>query len=514
MPNIIPILIKGGRIYDHHSDTDEPILADLAIEDGLISKIGPNLERADFGQSEDLKVIDATSRLLLPGFVNAHYHSHDTLLKGCFETVPLEQWVLSALPPAYPKRSSEEVWARTMIGALECIRYGITSVQDMLTIFPFDPEHLDVVLSAYERVGLRVVFSLQFGDIPGLDRIPYLKSSVPPHLQAGIGAAVEPFQGRSPIEIVKEAYEAQRGRHRRITWGVAPTSPEFCSPELLSQVAEFSSMHGLPVFMHINESKSMAVAGHCFMSEHGGSEVAYLQSLGLTGPKLGLAHSVWMTPQEIDMLAESDTNIIVNPVGNLKTKSGVPPIREFLEAGINTAIGCDNCSCSDSQNMFQALKLFACLPAVSDPEPGPPTAAEALRAATVAGARTLGLRGVVGELKPGMAADISILDLREPPFVPLNSVARQTVFTEGGSSVETVIIDGRVVMENRRLVTVDEAEIREAVSAVMPSLKDDFAHVCARVEALRPYLLSALRQSWDQDIGAQRYIGGSPRKTQ
>ena len=509
MANSPSLIIKGGRVYDHDGDTDQPVVSDIAIENGVVTQIGADLATSDLSQPGKAEVIDAHERLILPGFVNAHYHSHDTLLKGCFETIPLEQWVLSALPPAYPKRSREEVWARTMIGALECIRYGITTVQDMLTIFPFDPEHLDVVLSAYEQVGLRVVFALQIGDIPGLERIPYLKTELPNDLQTGIGASVEPFRGRDPVDICREAIDNNRSRHSRINWGLAPTSPEFCSPKLLTSVAELAEAENLPVFMHINESKSMAVAGHRFMPEHGGSEVAYLRSVGLLGPRLGLAHSIWITPAEIEVLAESGTNVIINPVGNLKTKSGIAPIREFLEAGVNTAIGCDNCSCSDSQSMFQALKLFAALPAVCHPHPGPPTASDALRAATLSAARALGLEGSVGEIRPGMAADLTIIDLREPSFVPLNSVARQVVFTEGGSGVETVIIDGRIVLRDRRLMTVDEAEIRRAVDAAMPSLKADFDEVHARVEKLKPHLYAALGQSWSDEIGVHRYLGPS-----
>jgi len=507
MPDAPPLLIRGGRVYDHHGNTDRPVIADVAIEGGVIREIAPSLENSTFEHPDTVTTIDATDRLLLPGFVNAHYHSHDTLLKGCFETIPLEQWVLSGLPPAFPKRSAEEVWARTMIGALECIRHGITTVQDMLTIFPFDPDHLEVVLSAYEQIGLRVVFALQFGDIPGLERIPYLKENLPENLRVGVGAAVEPFAQRDPLDIARETYESHRDRHPRLSWGLAPTSPEFCSPNLLARVAELSAEHDLPMFMHINESKSMAVAGHRFMPEHGGSQVDYLRSVGLLGRQLSLAHSVWMTQREIETLAESGANVIVNPVGNLKTKSGVAPIREFLTTGVNTALGCDNCSCSDSQNMFQALQLFASLPAVCNPEPGPPTAADTLRAATMAGAKALGLEGTVGELRPGMAADLSILDLREPSFVPLNSVARQVVFTEGGGSIESVIIAGRMVMEKRRLRTVDEAEIRERVGAIMPSLEADLAIVRSRIEKLRPHLLAALRQSWSHNIACHRYIG-------
>ncbi len=132
-----------------------------------------------------------------------------------------------------------------------------------------------------------------------------------------------------------------------------------------------------------------------------GSLINYLKRVGLLTPRTSLAHSVWMTRAEIESIAEGGANVVLNPVGNLKTRSGIAPIRTYLRNGVNVALGCDNCSCSDSQNMFQTMKLFAGLAAVTQPEPGPPTAADAIRAATVGGARTAGLGGRVGALRPG-----------------------------------------------------------------------------------------------------------------
>jgi guanine deaminase len=199
--------------------------------------------------------------------------------------------------------------------------------------------------------------------------------------------------------------------------------------------------------------------------------------------------------------------VVVNPVGNLKTKSGIAPIREFLEAGVNVALGCDNCSCSDTQNMFQALHLFATLPAVTNPLPGPPAAQDAIRAATLGGARAVGLAGEVGALTSGMKADLALLDITEPSFLPLNSAARQVVFTESGAAVDTVIVDGRIVVRGRKLQTIDEAEIRDAVAAAMPGLRADLAAVRQRLEAIEPYLLKAWMRTFAEDIGTNRYAG-------
>jgi cytosine/adenosine deaminase-related metal-dependent hydrolase len=240
-----------------------------------------------------------------------------------------------------------------------------------------------------------------------------------------------------------------------------------------------------------------------------GSLINYLKRVGLLTSRTSLAHSVWMTPAEIESIAEGGTNVVLNPVGNLKTRSGIAPIRTYLKKGVTVALGCDNCSCSDSQNMFQSMKLFTTLAAVSNPEPGPPTAADAIRAATIVGARTAGLGERIGALRPGMAADLFILDLTDPSFVPLNSVARQVVFTEGGRGVETVIVDGRVVIADRKITTIDERALREEVAGLMKILRKDIEAVTKRIGAMLPYLLEAQRRTWEVDIGLNRYVGNA-----
>ena len=177
------LLITGGRVIREDGDNHRPAVADILIEGNRIQRIEPGLAESAAGDVGAENVIDAHDKLVVPGFVNSHYHSHDVLLKGCFETIPLETWVLNALPPSYPKRSTEEVRARTLLGAAECLHTGMTTVQDMLTIFPFSEEHLDTVMQAYTDVGIRVVFAIQIGDVPGLDRVPFWRELIPEEYQ-------------------------------------------------------------------------------------------------------------------------------------------------------------------------------------------------------------------------------------------------------------------------------------------------------------------------------------------
>src|SRR5690349_4181827 len=175
------LLLRGGRVYQHDGDVDRPGIADVLIVDGGIAAVRPGIAEEiarattvpELGARPVDEILDAREKLIVPGFVNAHYHSHDVLLKGCFETIPLEFWILNALPPSYPKRSAAEIRARTLLGAIECLRSGITTVQDLATIYPFDEGHLDTVLQAYADVGIRCVFALQIADVSAVDSVPF-----------------------------------------------------------------------------------------------------------------------------------------------------------------------------------------------------------------------------------------------------------------------------------------------------------------------------------------------------
>ena len=512
------LLIEGGRVYDHAGDTDSPAAADVliagdtiaAVEPGMAARIEAGEAHPALGGAPPGRVINARERLLVPGFVNAHYHSHDVLLKGCFETIHREAWLLNSLPPNYPRRSREELRARTLLGALECLRSGITTVQDMCTVHPFDEGDLDVILDAYDEIGIRCVFALQVADVQGAALTPFWEEVVPDQYQPWLTGPAGGLGGEDDLfDVVRDVTRARRGRHRRITWALGPTSPERSSPEFLSKLAGLAESDDLSVYTHIYESRASTLVGRQFFGDHGGSLVRYLDATGLLGPRLNLAHAVWMKADEIEMIAGTGAMVVFNPLGNMKTRSGVAPIRQFLDAGVDVALGCDNSSCSDAQNMFLAMKLFAGLGAAMTADPGPPSATDALMAATVNGARTARLEAEIGTITPGMKADLTIVDLTDVSFVPFNSAARQLVFTESGRAVETVIVDGRVVLFERRSETIDEAALRQVVEESMIVLRKDLDVVQARTEVMDEYLLEAWRRAWAEDIGVERYVGGA-----
>jgi guanine deaminase len=497
------ILIKGGRVYDHDGDTDQPPYADILVAGDRISAIG---KPGTLEAGPDGRVIDARERMVMPGFVSAHYHSHDVLLRGSFEPVPLDYWLMTATPPSYPPRSLEELRVRTLLGAVDCLRGGITTVQDMATIYPYSEDAVKTVLDAYAEIGIRCVFAIQVVDITGLDTIPFWKECVPEEFHKGMKVTVEPFDDVDLPKLLEDVYKTHKDRHPRISWSLGPSTPERCTHGLLEALADISQRHRLPIYTHIYENKAMALAARWKLKQHGGSLVNYLAATGVVGPQVSLAHSVWLLESEIDKLAENKTNVVLCPASNMKSKSGIAPVREFVDRGVSVAIGTDNCSCSDTQNMFHSMKLFVGLSAVSKLKPGPPYAKDALRAATLGSARTAGKENEIGALQSGMKADLFLLDLTDPSYLPFNSAARQTVFAESGRGVRLVMVDGRVVVEDGRVTTIDEAALRESLAAVMPQLWKDRARVIAQAEKVYPYILEADRRVWAEDVGINRYL--------
>jgi 5-methylthioadenosine/S-adenosylhomocysteine deaminase len=208
----------------------------------------------------------------------------------------------------------------------------------------------------------------------------------------------------------------------------------------------------------------------------------------------------------MEQMAAADAGIVLNHMSNFKLKSGIAPVCDLRESGVRLGLGCDNCSGSDVQSVFQAMKMFCLLAAVSEPEPGPGLAHEVLRHATLGNARTAGLAGRLGALKPGYKADMILIDLNDVAYLPYNSAARQLVYTEAGRGVESVIVDGRVVIRERKVTTVDEDALRREVSGLMRRFIADYDAVVEQRKRALPCMLEAHRKVWQADVGMSRFV--------
>ena len=235
LPAGTTLLIKGGRAFTPDADWHQPPGVDIAIAGDSIAGIADSY--AVNGTA--VQTVDARDHLVLPGFVNAHYHSHDVLAKGTLEEVPLETWRLYALPPQYPPRSVEEIYARTLLGALECLRSGMTTIQDMLTLYPYEDRHMDAVMAAYEKVGIRVVFALQYADRKGIETIPFWKDTFPVELHPLLSTAAEPER---KLDLIGHFEETRLKAEQKplVSWALGPSAPERCSPALMQRTIELA----------------------------------------------------------------------------------------------------------------------------------------------------------------------------------------------------------------------------------------------------------------------------------
>jgi guanine deaminase len=491
------ILIKDTTVLT--AADAEPERKDILISDGRIAAVEEH-RRLDPKEPEP-QVIDGRGKLVIPGLVNAHYHSHDVLSRGMFEDIPLEVWIALAILPPQRALSQREVRLRTLLGAVECLRNGITTVQDMVGCGPGSEEHVETIIRAYEEVGIRCVLSLQVGNRSAIDCLPGARASCPPHLLPLLSSN-PPDVGRIVDFVAGPLAATPRPRLR---WAIAPGSPQRCTFDLLTGLAGLAERYDLPVVTHVNESKLQIYLAQDLYTRYGGSALDYLAAAGLLNARLCMAHCVWLNDDEIARTAEANTAITTNPTSNLKLKNGIAPLRKFRQAGIRLGLGCDNVSAGDAQNMFEAMKLICNLSAGKGTYPSGFAARDALAMATSGGADILGLGEEIGSIRVGKAADLTVIDLSEPAYVPLNNAVRQLVYSENGRGVHTVIVDGTVVVEDRRVRSIDYAALAQEAAELGAIYAADCRKHSENLAHVAPFILDIVRRQGEQPLHFDRW---------
>ena len=492
------MLLTGARVYRHDGDTDLPPVQDVLIADGVIKAIG-----ADAAREAPREEFDLSGHVLLPGFVNSHYHSHDVLAKGCFDSLPLEQWGLVAGPIAN-NRSLEEVRVRTLVGAIEALRNGVTTVQDFSSFLPLSDEIVDTILNAYDEAGIRVAYSITVRDRSQLDSILDARDVVPKELWPLVGDTAGDVP--SQLEFIERQLDRVGNHGGRIIWCLSPSAPQRCSAPLLKGIVDLANRRNLPIYTHVYETRSQLVFAREQYAEFGGSLFQFMEACGLLGPHVSVAHGVWPAPDEIEFLAGTGTGVVLNMLSNLRLRSGVAPISAYRRLGVPLALGSDNCSCSDIHSLFPVMKAYCLLGGIIEPEAPPPTAVEAIRLATLGGAARAGASNKIGALEPGMRADIIALDLNDPAFRPLHSVAKQVVYSETGRSVRHVWVDGRHVVANGAATQVDENKLLKEMAAVMPAVTKQLDKLRGDALTLKGYFAELQAKTWARPLPYNRYL--------
>jgi 5-methylthioadenosine/S-adenosylhomocysteine deaminase len=445
-----PTVIRGGLVLDAGGHAS---LQDLLIDDGTIVAI----DNPGFDVSGDAEVMSASDRLLIPGLISAHTHSHGALNRGAVDDKVSLEMFLTGAGASTRSRGTNDKYLSAALSAAEMIRKGCTACFDLSVEF-LGPsqEGISAVAGAYRDAGMRAVVAPMIADQTIYQALPGLLEALPDgmRLQAAKLSAAPIEQTFSACSDILSNWEFDK---RWIRPALGPTIPLHCSDEFLTRCAHLAREYDTPLQTHLAESRAQAALG---FTRYGKSLVEHLDELGFLSERLSAAHAIWLDDDDIARLGRSGVTVAHNPSSNLRLGSGVAPVRKMLTNGIVVGVGTDASNTSDGQNMFEATRLASYLSRID----GFATdewlsATEAFHLATEGSAKVLGFEKI-GRLAPGYEADIVFLRLDSPHFVPLRSPLIQMVFGENGASVQTVMIGGRIVFQDGKLLTLDENVLR------------------------------------------------------
>jgi 5-methylthioadenosine/S-adenosylhomocysteine deaminase len=452
------------------------------------------------------RMIDGDGLLAIPGLVNAHLHSSGHFSRGLVDNLPLELFMLWELPPLAAAASSPELYrAMVLSGAVEMLKSGITSVMDDPIYTPAPTgDAIDAVMNAYRDVGLRATVSIYQPNKTEYDWMPYLPQLLPRDLRRLMARQTRPSTAKI-MQTYRSFFDQWHGMAGgRLRCAASCSAPQRATDDYLTALHTLAAEHTAPLIMHIYESKVQRVAGQL---RYGRSLVRHARNLGVLDERTAIVHAVWVDDQDICDIGEASSTVIHSPSGNLRCGSGVMPYRDLVRAGVPVALCTDEATVEDTCSLWSVGRLTAQLHKIAGPDyTAWPTAEEIFRAMTEAGARAMGLSGEIGILREGARADIVLIDLSASTYTPMVCLPRHLVYGEDGRSIRMVMVDGEIVVQDGRVLTVDEdailGEARELASSWISSFKpaEEWAL------RLRPYVDEMYRRCARVDVGFTRWL--------
>ena len=433
------ILIKGGTVVTMAED-DSIVTGDLLIRGGRIASIGEVNDDAD-------EIIDARDCAVLPGFVQTHVHLCQTLFRGAADDLALIDWLKKRIWPMEAAHTAQSVRASARLGVAELIKGGTTCALTMETV-----NHTEEVFRVVEETGFRATVGKCM-----MDR----GDDVPAALREETENSI-----RDSLSLL----EAWHGRDDgRVRFCFAPRFAISCTKDLLSEVARLARERGVMIHTHASENKTEC---ELIERETGMRNITYLDSHGLTGPHVALAHCIHVDTAELQTLKRTGTNVVHCPSSNLKLGSGIAPIKRMIEEGVSVSLGADGAACNNRLDMFTEMRTAALLQkAMNGPEALP--ARRVLRLATIDGARAMGLDEEIGSLEFGKRADVILVRLDGLHATPRPAdVISAIVYAAQPADINTTIIDGKCLMRDRVLLTLDEREVIEEANREARLLKE------------------------------------------
>ncbi len=417
------ILIKNGTLLTM-DESDSIVAGDLFIRDGRIASVGEQGVTADV-------VIDAAGCAVLPGFVQTHIHLCQTLFRGAADDLSLLDWLKKRVWPMEAAHTARSLRASAQLGVAELIKGGTTCALTMETV-----NHTDEVFKVIDETGFRATVGKCM-----MDKGDDVPKALHEETEASIAESLR----------LLESWNGKAGG--RIRYCFAPRFALSCSKELLERVGTLAREHGVIIHTHASENKNECAIVE---KETGSRNVTYLDSVGISGRHVVLAHCVHLDAAEFQTILNSETNVAHCPSSNLKLGSGIAEISKMLDKGISVSLGADGAACNNRLDMFTEMRTMALLQkALHGPEVVP--AKQALRIATIEGAKALGLENEIGSLKAGKRADVIVLNLNSLQSTPhAKDLVSALVYSGQTSDVQSVVIDGKIVMKDRKLLTIDE----------------------------------------------------------
>lgn len=493
------LLIRNGNLL-LSAEHENLLQADILIRDGVIVEVA-------LGISAEVETLDVAGDIVIPGLINAHVHSPGNFMRGTLEGLPLEVFMLYEVPPlASGQEDPARVRLRTMIGAAEMLKLGITSVMDDAFFVPLTtPEAIDAIAGAYDDIGIRATLALDQPIVVEYDKYPFLKDILPGSVLKTMDAAPrETAEGMLAHydHLIRRWHGAGQGR---IAAAVSCSAPQRATPDYLRALHDLSRTHDLPFFCHILETKLQRVLG---IEKFGKSLIRYVAELGILDERMLVIHSIWVDEDDIAILGASGASVAHNPVCNLRLGSGVMPFRALRDAGVPISLGTDEAVSDDSHNLWGAIKTAGIVHAVTGGDYATwPKAEEILAAVWQGGNRAMRRPAPLGRIEVGAAADLAVLDASTAAFQPLHDIRRALVLCEGGRSVRHTIVDGVVVVRDGRLTRIDEAAMLDDLRRIEPDLRAEAVSLRAGAQELEPYYREIVARAAATDVGFSRWVG-------
>jgi cytosine/adenosine deaminase-related metal-dependent hydrolase len=418
---------------------------DVQIARGQIAAIAPHLDEAGI-------VVDGQHKLLLPGFVNAHTHSPEMWQRGIIPPAPLELWIaeLYDFTPLDP----EQVYLSALGTAVETLLSGGTSLVDHLILIPGQElETIDAAIQAYREVGIRAFVGPLIQDLSLMESIP----------SNGIPQNHTPYvrPPEASLELLQEAVTRFHRPEEGVSLLAAPTGMQLCSDAFMESLIELSDRHNLCRHTHLLETKAQQILAQ---ERYGCSAVTHMKHLGFLGDRTSLAHCVWLNDADIQILANTHSTVVHNPLSNLRLGSGIAPVLKYRQAGVNVSFGCDGSASNDSQDLLEAIKIGTILHNVTDFDYRNWIAPrQAVEMAALGGARGLGMADQMGSLEVGKQADLVLYDLKNLSLLPRTDPIGLLILGRPAGAVDSVWVRGDRVVADGQVKNLDVDSLRQSL---------------------------------------------------